>query len=536
MKNIGQNDSSQKQAATFLMRLPLSRLSFRLQIIVLGTLAVVLLLAVLVGTFTAFQYRTSAVLINERMYLSETAHELASAYEQKAQFEAQTGLPGIENPSTSISNPLSRISHLALEGKEGLQGGFYSLSENALVGYSSSDDPTISAQAVAAAISANDRDEILGIARQAALAGKTSDQTLTSNRETVLIEAVPIEGPRGPAGSAWAIRRLIVIPGSNRFRAYLFTAGLGAAALGCVILTLLVVRNLQSGVRKVETGLKGLEENLASRIPTDSDPDEIRRIADAVNRLGATLRENIEHEKQIEDRLRHAERLAALGRLVAGVAHEVRNPLATIRLRVQMCQRAAANIQVFESCAVALEEIERLNGMVNRLLSFAQPVQLHAEPSNLCRLVEQRLEIFREKAQHAGIRFVTNFNDTCATLQVDRGRLAQVFDNTIQNAMDAMSDSGGTLWVSVLPEAKTSAGVGAVCAEFRDTGKGMSPDVINRIFDPFFTTKPSGTGLGLSICHELVRAHRGEIQVDSIEGHGTTLRILLPLGREEVTA
>jgi signal transduction histidine kinase len=535
MNNIGQNDSGKRRSASLLMRLPLSRLSFRLQIIVLGTLAVVLLLAVLVGTFTAFQYRTSAVLNNERVYLSETTHELATTYEEKAQFEAQLGVPGLGKPSASISEALTLVSHVALEGKEGVQGGFYSRAEDVLVGYSSSEESGGPGRTVAEAISASDRDQVLKIARLAAATGKTLEQTLTSNRETLLIEAVPIEGPHGPTGSAWALRRLIVIPGSNRFRAYLLTAGLGAAAFACVILTLLVVRNLQSGVRKVETGLKGLEENLASRIPTDSDPDEIRRIADAVNRLGATLRENLEHEKQIEDRLRHAERLAALGRLVAGVAHEVRNPLATIRLRVQMCQRAAANLQVFESCAVALEEIERLNGMVNRLLSFAQPVQLHAEPSNLCRLVEQRLEIFREKAQHAGIRFVTNFSDTCATLQLDRGRIAQVFDNTIQNAMDAMSDSGGTLWVSVLPEAKTSAGIEAVCAEFRDTGKGMSPDVINRIFDPFFTTKPSGTGLGLSICHELVRAHRGEIQVDSIEGHGTTLRILLPLGREEVT-
>ena len=172
-------------------------------------------------------------------------------------------------------------------------------------------------------------------------------------------------------------------------------SGLGIAALACVILTLLVVRSLQSGVRKIEGGLKSLEHNLGSQIAIDRDPDEIRQIARAINRLGSTLREKIESEKQIEDRLRHAERLAALGRLIAGVAHEVRNPLATIRLRVQMCQDLG-NLDVRESCGVALQEIERLNEMVNRLLSFSRPVHLQAEPTNLGRLVEQRLDNFSE--------------------------------------------------------------------------------------------------------------------------------------------
>ena len=141
----------------------------------------------------------------------------------------------------------------------------------------------------------------------------------------------------------------------------------------------------------------------ASQIPTGSDPEEIERIAQAINRLGASLRDNIRREKQIEDQLRHAERLAALGRLVAGVAHEVRNPLATIRLRVQMAQREARNPRVEESCAIALEEIERLNGMVNRLLNFARPVRFQPEPTNLKQLTEQRLNRFAESAQRNGI-------------------------------------------------------------------------------------------------------------------------------------
>jgi signal transduction histidine kinase len=196
---------------------------------------------------------------------------------------------------------------------------------------------------------------------------------LTGGNDIYLIEASPIGNEKANWGSAWTIERLQSLPGSNRFRAYLITVALGIAALLCVILTLLVVGNLQTGVRKIESSLQDLERDLTSQIQTGSDPEEIERIAQAINRLGASLRENINREKQIEDRLRHAERLAALGRLVAGVAHEVRNPLATIRLRVQMAQREARNTRVDESCVIALEEIERLNGMVNRLFNPSQP-------------------------------------------------------------------------------------------------------------------------------------------------------------------
>ena len=326
--------------------------------------------------------------------------------------------------------------------------------------------------------------------------------------------------------------RMTSLPGANRFRTYLIAVGLGIAALACVLFTLLVVRSLQNGVRKIEGGLKSLEHDLASEIPIEADPDEIRHIAQAINRLGATLKQKIESEKQIEDRLRHAERLAALGRLIAGVAHEVRNPLATIRLRVQMCQQDSASLDVRESCAVALQEVERLNGMVNRLLSFSRPVHLEAEPTNLGRLVEQRLGHFDELAKQHNIKLIAKFNRDSKPVHVDQNRMAQVFDNIIQNAIDAMSQSGGTLCVNVATEARTQES-NEVCVEFNDTGDGISSDAVSRIFDPFFTTKALGTGLGLSICHELVQAHGGEISVASAEGCGTTVRIVIPVRNQE---
>ncbi len=279
----------------------------------------------------------------------------------------------------------------------------------------------------------------------------------------------------------------------------------------------------------MEKGLEDLEQNLSSRIVADDDPQEIQRIASAINRLGATLREKIAGEKQIEDQLRHAERLAALGRLIAGVAHEVRNPLATIGLRVQMCQQISGDEAVQDSCAVALAEIERLNGMVSRLLSFSQPVQLLTEPVNICQLIEERLERAADRARSVRVRFLTNFPVDRRPVPLDASRMAQVFDNVIQNAIESMSQSGGTLCVNVASNGTKQSGRQEMCVEFNDTGSGMEPSVMRRVFDPFFTTKSTGTGLGLSICHELIRAHGGEIQLRSSMGHGTSVRLLLPV-------
>jgi signal transduction histidine kinase len=308
----------------------------------------------------------------------------------------------------------------------------------------------------------------------------------------------------------------------------LITAGLAGAALASVFLTLLVIRNLQGGVRKIEDGLQSLEGNLASRINTTGEPAEIQHIVQAINRLGTTLKEKIDCEKQMESQLRHSERLASLGRLVAGVAHEVRNPLATIRLRVQMCRRDAGDAKVKDSCNIALEEIERLNGIVNRLLNFARPIQLELEPVDLRSLVRERIHFFEDFALSQHVQLMTSLPNRNLLTMIDKDRMAQVFDNVIQNALEAMLGRGGTLSVTLASHTQDGDNSPAVCVEFQDTGKGMDSSVTGRVFDPFFTTKSSGTGLGLSISHELVRAHGGDIKIESAEGQGTNVRITIP--------
>lgn len=512
-------------------RLPLLRISFRWQITLLGALATILLLAVLIATFAAFRYTKSAVLGDEEKRLTEACRVLSQEYASKSESARQHNEPSpLQNPASESSRSiLTLLSRIAVQNDDAMKAGFFSSAFDRLIVDSSADTQLVADEAGGAEASTNFRAAVTAVARQAATSHRPAEQVISNLNDITIVAAVPILEEQQFTGSAWTAKRLPVLPGSNRFRAYVLAVGLGIASLACVILTLLVVNSLQNGVRKLEAGLEGLEGNLASQISAESDPDEIRQIASAVNRLGAALREKIESEKQIEDRLRHAERLAALGRLVAGVAHEVRNPLATIRLRVQMCQQEATDSSVLESCRVALQEIERMNGMVNRLLSFSQPVQLHAEPTDLSALLNQRLDGFHELALRNRVTVQTSFSDGYGPLHIDRSRMIQVFDNILQNAIEAMASSGGTLRVGTSLEATPFNGTHRLCISFNDTGAGIRPDAVPRIFDPFFTTKPRGTGLGLSISNEIVRAHNGEITVQSAEGRGTTVRVLLPL-------
>jgi len=511
-------------------KVSLSRLSFRWQVSLLGTLVAVLSLAVLLAIVATLRYTKSAVLNSEKKRLAETARSLAQEYEDRADAARRNKQGALfDDPNSGSSRELlALISRLVLQNSEGIGGGFYLLSENTLVGsfYPAGSAATDSAET--SDIPQTEHEAVLETARSAGTTRQSSERVMGGPTGLFLISATPIREGYSIVGSAWTVKRISDLPGANRFRAYLITAGLAAAALASVLLTLLVIQNLQGGVRKIENGLQTLENNLSSRIDTTNEPAEIQHIVQAINRLGVTLKEKLDHEKQIESQLRHAERLASLGRLVAGVAHEVRNPLATIRLRVQMCRRDTPNANVKESCHIALEEIERLNGIVNRLLSFARPIQLQLEAVDLKCLVQERIRSFEELALQRQVQLMTNLPARNFLALVDKDRIAQVFDNIIQNALEAMSEHGGTLSVTVTSQTKKAEKQPGVSVEFQDTGKGMDSAVVSHVFDPFFTTKSSGTGLGLSISHELVRAHGGDIKIESTQGRGTNVMITIP--------
>jgi signal transduction histidine kinase len=289
-------------------------------------------------------------------------------------------------------------------------------------------------------------------------------------------------------------------------------------------LALITVRDLRTGVTNIEAGLAGLTMDL-DRSVSPPDTLELARIATAINELAGTLRANIARQAELEQQLAQRERLSALGRVVAGVAHEVRNPLAAIKLKVQLARRASyASEKLDETFNVVTAEIERLDTLVRRLLELGDQQKLERAPVDLGELVSRRVSFFTDVAKRANVVIETQENYGIV-IEGDENRLGQVVDNIIQNALDAMSD-GGRLTIIC----QTFKGPDASFARliFDDSGPGIQQADQEHIFEPFHTGRDSGTGLGLAIARAIVEEHGGRLGFVSSDGNGASFVIELP--------
>ena len=238
------------------------------------------------------------------------------------------------------------------------------------------------------------------------------------------------------------------------------------------------------------------------------------------------LRE-IEALKEEVERERH---LAALGRLAAGVAHEVRNPLSSLKGFAQFL-RSKFNPGSKEErySDIMIEEVERLDRVVQELLDFAKPVTAERKASDANSIVDDALSLVAEDAAFRNVEIVSDLAAELPDVMVDGRQLRQVLLNVLLNGIEAMRD-GGRLTVRTRLRANENP---PVAIEISDTGVGMSEDEMDKLFEPFYTTKPEGTGLGLTIVSRLIEQNRGRLGVQSVRGEGTTFTISLPADAEE---
>jgi signal transduction histidine kinase len=233
--------------------------------------------------------------------------------------------------------------------------------------------------------------------------------------------------------------------------------------------------------------------------------------------------EDITEKKKIEEELFQATKHASVGRLAAGVAHEIGNPLASISSLVQ--ELLTENISSFEKSSLGTihEQVHRIARIVRNLGDFARLYPRQKVPMNLRDILENTLNLVRYDKNFRKIEISTDVRET-PPIKIDPDQIQQVFLNLILNARDAMPD-GGTLAISVGLED------GSVEMRFADTGSGIDPEVRDKIFDPFFSTKgpTKGTGLGLSICYSIIKDHGGTIEIDSEKGKGTRFTIKIPV-------
>ncbi len=241
---------------------------------------------------------------------------------------------------------------------------------------------------------------------------------------------------------------------------------------------------------------------------------------------------DITERRKREARLRRAESLASLTTLAAGVAHEIKNPLGSIGIHIQLIQKSLNKHGCLEKetadryLDVINEEIERLNGIVVDFLFAVRPMDTDMKKTDLNQVILDLVEFVKYEAAESNVQVKTELGSSICKVEIDEKYIKQALINIIKNGIAAMED-GGTLTLS------TWENSGYVHIDITDTGVGIPEEKVAKIFEPYYTSKEFGSGLGLTVVYKVVREHGGEISVQSKEGRGTTFTISLPVPESE---
>ncbi len=248
-----------------------------------------------------------------------------------------------------------------------------------------------------------------------------------------------------------------------------------------------------------------------------------RRLANQHREAAESLEWANRELRESGEQLRRAERLSALGEIAAGLAHEIRNPLAGVKGAIEIVSaRATAGTPEAEFSRIATQELKRIEGLVQEFLDYARPKPPRLRPAALPDVVRRVVSLLGPQAEQAGVALTAEGDDASPGLRIDPEQIEQVLVNVVLNAVQASPRDGH---VRLRHQTRN----GRYLIEVTDQGLGVPPEAKARIFEPFFTTKERGTGLGLAISQRIIAAHQGEIQLTPREGGGTIVEILLPL-------
>lgn len=231
--------------------------------------------------------------------------------------------------------------------------------------------------------------------------------------------------------------------------------------------------------------------------------------------------------RALRQELEKNRRLASVGRLAAGVAHEIRNPLSSIKgFATYFKEKYRESDRDQEIAGIMIQEVNRLNRVVGQLLEFSRPIRLHFQQVALKPFIKDAFKLVEPQSSQANVTMVLDMADQSLCALMDTDKMSQVMLNLLLNALDAMP-GGGCLTVRV-----STDGDDSIAIQVMDTGTGVDPKDQPHIFEPYFSTKKTGTGLGLAIVHNIVKAHQGDILVSSQTGGGTLVEITLPAEKE----
>ena len=299
----------------------------------------------------------------------------------------------------------------------------------------------------------------------------------------------------------------------------------GTATIAGLLLGYGVARGLHQSIQRLQIGIRDAAGKLAPALPTIEfrDGTNLNQLHEQMQFLIDRIEQTVQQLHQRERELLRAEQLAAVGQLAAGMAHEIRNPLMSIKMLVQTAREdgPGAGLQG-EDLIVIEREIRQMQRSIQSFLDFAKPPKLLKVPLELTQILERTIELVHGRAEKQNVSIMTEFPSQPLILEADASQLQQVFLNLALNALDIMP-TGGTLSFTV------RAANSMVDIAVADTGPGIAADVRDRLYQPFVTTKPTGLGLGLVISRRIIEDHGGNLDTDPAPSAGACFRVVLPI-------
>jgi signal transduction histidine kinase len=298
---------------------------------------------------------------------------------------------------------------------------------------------------------------------------------------------------------------------------------LGAAIMFFgIVFGLWMARKVLRPILVINKGVKKIGEGeLGHKIPEEG-MGEVKELAVSFNKMSTELKELVDAIKSAQEKLVRTEKLYAVGEFSAGVAHEIRNPLTSIKLLVQTIRNTGRSFSG-NDIDVIDKEINRINRIIRSFLAFAKPEKIEKRDVNIKEVLDDVLTITKPKMRQSGIQLIQKLPMATPIIYGNYDALKQVFLNLILNAMQAIDGDGGTIEVEAFADEKS------LSVMIRDSGSGISEMDQKKIFDPFFTTKKEGTGMGLALTHNIIDEHSGRIDIESLPGKGTTIKVELPV-------
>jgi signal transduction histidine kinase len=479
------------------MRYPKIIAAQRLQTWLLITALVAVLLTGLLAADLARNLRS--------VVISETNKSLANAVGELMQ-SARIAATSRKTPFSENSDAeLRRLSYEVLRSYPDIEGGF--LWNDEVIGHSF---PTYTEPGSALRQPPLEHKEVLSALMESRGSGQVAGRVVQDGKDLVLVSV-----SANPASelSAWSLRRIINFSDSSELNKRLLLVAVMGISLVAIGAVLRLSFNLQRGFEMIQAGLERLRTDVHYRLPDQNH--ELRTIVQAVNTM-ADSRQKLETDLRREDRLR------VMGRVVAGIAHEIRNPLNSIRLSIRLlAKRLQGQTSAGDIITLITSEIDRLDSLLKSLLVFGadEPEKLRRQP--LQPVLERTLALVKPHAEEHGVKIQVTVPGECQAL-VDGNYLQQALMNLLLNAIDA-SGQNGEVGLSLSPaDAHVEISV-------EDSGPGLTLEQQERIFEAFYTTKAGGTGLGLAVTKTLLEKMGATIESGK-GARGARFRVLLPAG------